>query len=95
MTAISYPFALLASLIETPAGTAKAETPAFLPHWRVVLTNGQELVANTVRPLQEGAAALVAMGICKSPATDRVVLWLDEEGRAPFSPCTVQEAING
>lgn len=93
MTAKTYPFALLAKLVPVPAATAKVENPPFVPHWQVSLTNGISLVANTTRPLQDGAAALVAKGIVANPATERVVLWLEEENREAFSSCTVQEAI--
>lgn len=95
MTPNNFPHALLATLIPTPAATAKAETPAFVPHWRLVHPSGIPLVANTTRPLKDGAAAIVALGYVKNPATERIVLWLGEEGLEAFTPCTVQEALNG
>lgn len=92
MTSIAHPHALQATLIETPAAAVMAETPALLPHWKVSHPNGAVLVPNTTRPLQDGAAALVARGYA-SDTSAQVVLWMDEPGRMAFTPMTIAQVL--
>lgn len=84
--------ALMATLIETPAAVALAETSPGQPHWKVSHPNGTVLVANTTRPLRDGVVALIAQGYVSNNA-DKVVLWLGERGKAAFGVMTVQQVM--
>lgn len=87
-----FSLALRATMIETPAATVLAETPPLRPHWKVSHPNGEVLVANTTRPLRDGAVALVARGYAPDNSAE-VVLWLEEENRPAFSPMTIAQVL--